>query len=85
VYDPAGVGGTGVIYVLHDATRPELYGGLPKNPRVPMAVKLWKGPLKWLGNLAMIGGLLGLFGHYLRYGPKEREEGESAPNQGEKR
>jgi len=25
-----GVGGTGVIYVLHDATQPELYGGLPK-------------------------------------------------------
>ena len=28
VYDPAGVGGTGVVYVLHDATKPELYGGL---------------------------------------------------------
>ena len=30
VYDPPGVGGTGVIYVLHDATKPELYGGLPQ-------------------------------------------------------
>ena len=33
VYDPAGVGGTHVIYVLHDAKNPELYGGLPKDPR----------------------------------------------------
>ncbi|MGA3017428.1 MAG: formate dehydrogenase subunit beta [Bryobacteraceae bacterium] len=70
VYDPQGVGGTSVIYVLHDATNPEAYGGLPKNPRVPLSVKLWKGPLKWLGNLAMIGGLLGVTMHYLRFGPK---------------
>ena len=70
VYDPAGVGGTGVIYVLHDATRPELYGGLPADPRVPLSVKIWKTPLKWLGNLAMIGGLIGVTLHYLRFGPK---------------
>jgi formate dehydrogenase iron-sulfur subunit len=71
VYDPAGVGGASVIYVLHDATNPEAYGGLPANPRVPLSVRLWKGPLKWLGNLAMIGGLLGVTLHYLRYGPKQ--------------
>jgi formate dehydrogenase iron-sulfur subunit len=68
------VGGTGVIYVLHDATQPELYGGLPRDPRIPIMVKLWKGPLKWIGNLAMVGGLIGLFIHYLRFGPKDREE-----------
>ena len=28
VYDPSGVGGTHVIYVLHDAKNPELYGRL---------------------------------------------------------
>src|SRR3989440_2989990 len=28
VYDPAGVGGTQVIYVLHDIRNPEAYGGL---------------------------------------------------------
>jgi hypothetical protein len=60
--------------VLHDATEPENYGGLPKNPRVPLTVKLWKGPLKWLGNVAMVGGLIGLVVHYLRFGPKSREE-----------
>ncbi len=79
VYDPPGVGGTGVIYVLHDASKPEIYGGLPSNPHVPWTVKLWKGPLKWLGNVAMVGGLIGLFVHYLRYGPKAREEEDIGP------
>ncbi len=74
MYDPAGVGGTGVMYILHDATKPELYGGLPKDPQIPLMVKLWKGPIKWLGNIAMIGGLIGLFIHYLRFGPKDRED-----------
>jgi hypothetical protein len=82
VYDPPGVGGTGVIYVLHDATKPELYGGLPSNPTIPLAVKLWKHPLKWLGNLALIGGLAGLFIHYLRFGPKAREEEDLVPHEG---
>jgi formate dehydrogenase iron-sulfur subunit len=71
LYDPPGVGGTGVMYVLHDITNPEAYGGLPSNPRVPWSVRLWKGPLKWIGNLAMIGGLIGVTMHYLRFGPKQ--------------
>jgi len=83
VYDPPGVGGTGVIYVLHDATEPENYGGLPKDPHIPFSVKLWKGPLKWLGNLAMVGGLIGLFVHYLRFGPKSREEEFEKKHEGE--
>jgi formate dehydrogenase iron-sulfur subunit len=83
VYDPPGVGGTGVIYVLHDATKPELYGGLPKDPQISWVVKLWKHPLKWLGNFAMIGGAIGLFTHYLRYGPKlERKDGSGASQGG---
>jgi len=71
VYDPAGVGGTGVIYVLHDVTNPEAYGGLPKDPRIPFLVRFWKGPAKWIGNLAMLGGILGVTLHYLRFGPKQ--------------
>src|SRR3984957_5726683 len=71
VYDPAGVGGTGVIYVLHDVTNPEAYGGLPSNPHVPWVVRIWKGPAKWIGSLAMLGGIVGVTLHYLRYGPKE--------------
>lgn len=71
VYDPQGVGGTGVIYVLHDATNPEAYGGLPKDPHVPWVVEFWKGPAKWIGNLAMVGGIIGVTLHYLRFGPKQ--------------
>jgi hypothetical protein len=70
-----------VIYVLHDASNPEAYGGLPKNPSVPWTVWVWKSPLKWLGNLAIVGGLLGVFAHYLRYGPKVALEDDEAPKQ----
>jgi len=73
-----------VIYVLHDAKNPELYGGLPKNPTIPLAVSLWKTPLKWIGNLAIVGGLMGLAVHYLRFGPKSEESRDSS-QQGEKR
>jgi formate dehydrogenase beta subunit len=83
VYDPPGVGGTGVIYVLHDATKPELYGGLPSNPTIPMAVKFWKHPLKWLGNVALVGGLIGLFAHYLKFGPKAHEDSDTASKEGD--
>ena len=69
----AGVGGTHVIYVLHDAKNPELYGGLPKDPHIPWSVRLWKTPLKWLGNLAIVGGIVGMALHYMRFGPKKVE------------
>jgi formate dehydrogenase beta subunit len=82
VYDPAGVGGTHVLYVLHDATNPEAYGGLPKDPRIPWTVKLWKYPLKWIGNLAMLGGLVGLGVHYLRFGPKTVKEDDEIKKEG---
>jgi formate dehydrogenase beta subunit len=70
VYDPPGVGGTSVVTVLAFGDRPELYG-LPRDPTVPVAVRLWKGPLKWIGNLAMVGGILGVLVHYVRYGRKD--------------
>jgi formate dehydrogenase beta subunit len=76
VYDPPGVGGTGVIYVLHDVTNPEAYGGLPKDPHIPAVVSFWKGPAKWIGNLAMAGGILGVVLHYMGFGPKRIEEDE---------
>ncbi len=76
VYDPPGVGGTNVITVLAFGDNPEAYG-LPKDPHIPLAVQLWKVPLKWLGNLAMIGGLLGVALHYLRFGPKQVKEDET--------
>jgi formate dehydrogenase beta subunit len=69
VYDPPGVGGTAVVTVLAFGDRPELYG-LPANPVVPAAVRVWKGPLKWAGNLAILGGLFAAAIHYLRFGRK---------------
>jgi len=73
VYDPQGVSGTHVIYVLGDATNPEKYGGLPADPSVPLLVRLWKGPLKWLGGLGMMLGVFGVFMHRVRYGAKKIE------------
>ena len=60
---------------------PKLYGGLPKDPHIPWTVQLWKAPLKWLGNLAIIGGLVGVFVHYLRFGPKIVPPDEEKPPQ----
>jgi formate dehydrogenase iron-sulfur subunit len=77
LYDPPGVGGTGVITVLALGDRPEAYG-LAADPTIPLMVQLWKSPLKWLGNVAIIGGVIGTFIHYLRFGPKRiRENGQS--------
>jgi hypothetical protein len=36
-------------------------------------VRLWKGPLKWIGNFAMAAGIIGVAAHYVRFGPKEVE------------
>jgi formate dehydrogenase beta subunit len=72
VYNPAGVGGTNVIYVLKNAADPESYG-LPKNPGIPWTVSLWKGPVKWLGSLVLAGGILGTFFHYVKFGPIHEE------------
>lgn len=79
VYNPQGVGGTHVIYVLRDADHPEACG-LPKDPRIPWTIRWWKGPVKWLGNLILAGGILATFFHYLRYGPRtySREEPKDA-------
>ncbi len=72
IYDPPGVGGTNVIYVLPHADKPEIYG-LPKDPRVSWVVRMWKGPLKWVGKLVMLGGLFLAFVHYIRFGPRKVE------------
>jgi formate dehydrogenase iron-sulfur subunit len=40
LYDPAGVGGTHVMYVLQHADRPDLYSGLPKDPKISPLVEV---------------------------------------------
>jgi formate dehydrogenase beta subunit len=73
VYNPAGVGGTHVLYVLKNASDPESYG-LPKDPRIPWTVSIWKGPLKWIGTAVFLGGVFGSFFHYVRYGPRTYDD-----------
>ncbi len=69
LYDPPGVGGTHVMYVLHHADRPELYANLPNNPRISPIVEVWKGVSKYAG-LAAIGAFAAFgFLHALILGP----------------
>ncbi len=67
LYDPQGVGGTHVMYVLHHADKPSLYHGLPDNPSISPFVKLWKGiakPLAVAGlALTALAGVLPLHAH----------------------
>ncbi|MGX1790469.1 formate dehydrogenase subunit beta [Bosea sp. NPDC055332] len=53
IYDPPGVGGTHVMYVLQHADQPQLYAGLPQNPRISQVVELWKGLTKYAGMAAV--------------------------------
>ena len=77
LYDPAGVGGTHVMYVLQHADRPELYQ-LPKDPTVSPLVSLWKGIGKPIALLALAVAAIGSFFHYIKVGPNEVEEEEKA-------
>ena len=74
LYDPSGVGGTHVMYVLQHADRPELYQGLPRDPKISPLVNLWKGLAKPIG-LATLGlTILAGFFHYVTVGPNTVEE-----------
>ena len=73
LYDPPGVGGTGVVTVLAHGDHPEWYG-LPKDPVIPLAVRISKSLLRPLGLFAMAGAVLATFGHYLAVGPKKAED-----------
>jgi len=86
LYDPAGVGGTHVMYVLHHADKPEIYSGLPKDPRISTMVRLWKGATKPLAVLAILGAALAGVLHYVGVGPNEvsKEDEEAARRELEK-
>ncbi|SFP26629.1 formate dehydrogenase iron-sulfur subunit [Geopseudomonas sagittaria] len=74
LYDPEGVGGTHVMYVLHHADQPSLYAGLPDAPAISPMVSLWKGITKPLTLLAMGATVLAGFFHYVRVGPNKVDE-----------
>lgn len=78
LYDPQGVGGTHVMYVLHHADKPNLYHGLPENPEISETVKFWKGIWKPLAAVGFAATFAGAVFHYFGIGPnhttKEDEE-----------
>ena len=74
LYDPPGVGGTHVMYVLQHADQPQIYNDLPKDPQISLMVELWKGVLKPIMSLGLGLVALGGFFHYVTVGPKEIKE-----------
>ena len=78
LYDPAGVGGTHVMYVLPHADQPQLYNGLPAEPRISAMVGAWKGFTKPLAVAGIALTALAALFHYLRVGPNETTEEDEA-------
>jgi formate dehydrogenase iron-sulfur subunit len=71
VYDPPGVGGTHVFFVLPHGDRPEVYG-LPEDPAVSAVLQLWRSTFaRGLGVFTMFAVLATGLLHYARYGPLE--------------
>jgi len=69
VYDPPGVSGTHVLFVLPHGDRPEAYG-LPKNPTVSPIVELWRSTFaRGFGVFTMFAVLAAGILHYMRHGP----------------
>ncbi|WP_114240345.1 formate dehydrogenase subunit beta [Dyella sp. C9] len=71
LYDPAAVGGTHVMYVLHHADKPSLYSGLPDKPEISPVVRGWKGIIKPLALIGIALAALGGFFHWITEGPNE--------------
>ena len=78
LYNPQGVGGTHVMYVLQHGDQPELYHGLPSEPKISFWVSLWKGITKPLLSIGIGLAVLGAFFHYVTRGPKEEEPGDKS-------
>ena len=84
IYDPPGVRGTHVFFVLPHGDQPEAYG-LPKDPSVGPLLTLWRSGLaRTLGVATMFGVLVAGVLHYMRHGPLEvpGENGAGETDQG---
>lgn len=78
LYDPPGVGGTHVMYVLHHNDKPELYAGLPNNPKISALVEVWKGVTKYAGlGVIAVAAMAGLV-HHTVMGPNRVTETDEA-------
>ena len=74
LYNPKGVGGTHVMYVLHHADQPQIYAGLPANPAISPIVQTWKGAGKYVGMAAIGLTVVAGFIHYLFFGANRVSE-----------
>lgn len=78
LYNPHGVGGTHVMYVLQHADQPELYNNLPKNPGISPEIIIWQGIAKTVMNVGLGAAILAGIFHYVTQGPNEVKEEEEA-------
>jgi formate dehydrogenase iron-sulfur subunit len=81
LYDPQGVGGTHVMYVLHHADRPSLYAGLQDDPHISAFVSLWKGVFKPVALAGIAFTALAGFFHWIDAGPNEVTQKDEAEAQ----
>jgi formate dehydrogenase iron-sulfur subunit len=73
IYDPQGVGGTHVFYVLPHGD-PELYR-LPAKAEISPLLALWRGGVaKSLGVVTMVAVVVAGIFHYMKVGPLEVDE-----------
>ena len=76
LYDPPGVGGTHVMYVLHHADRPSIYAGLPDNPQHQrLRRSAWKGMLKPVALAGIAFAAVAGFMHWVVAGPERGAAG----------
>jgi formate dehydrogenase iron-sulfur subunit len=71
LYDPPGVGGTHVMYVLHHADTPSIYAGLPDHPHISRFVQVWKGVMKPIAMAGLAFTAVVGFVHWVANGPNE--------------
>ncbi|WP_200954016.1 formate dehydrogenase subunit beta [Ensifer sp. Root142] len=88
LYDPPGVGGTHVMYVLHHNDKPHIYADLPDDPKISAVIEAWKGVTKYTGlaamGLAAAGAILhGLFGKANQVAPEDEVSAEKLVEEAE--
>jgi formate dehydrogenase iron-sulfur subunit len=81
LYDPPGVGGTHVMYVLHHADKPSIYAGLPDKPHISNLVGLWKGIIKPIALAGIAFSVVAGFLHWITAGPNEVQPEDEAEAQ----
>ncbi|BAX52073.1 formate dehydrogenase subunit beta [Photobacterium damselae subsp. piscicida] len=84
IYNPEGVNGTHVIYILHDVTEPERYD-LPKDPKISETVKLWKDDFKPLAAAGIVGTLALAAIHRVTVGRSRVKEEEERNQKGDEK